>query len=52
MGSLTVQVGDATELAAVSERLDAAGIEHAVTGETLTVNDPWGNLVRVTAGAN
>jgi catechol 2,3-dioxygenase len=49
LGSFTVRLGSADELAAVEARLDAASVEHRkVEGNILTA-DPWGNTVTLTA---
>ena len=51
LGSLTIAVPDVADLTAIAERLDAAGYAAELAGETLSVEDPWGNLVRIRVAA-
>lgn len=49
LGALTVHVGGSTALNKVSERLKAAGIDFTFADDLITVDDPWGNTVRLHA---
>lgn len=49
LGSFTVQLGSANELAALEARLAAAGTQYRMTGHAVVVQDPWGNTVTLTA---
>lgn len=49
LGGLTVHVGSDEELDAVADRLTSAGTVFDQTAGLLTVNDPWGNTVRLLA---
>jgi len=46
----TVVLDDAAQVAAVAERVRAAGLEHEATDGRLTVRDPWDIEVRFVAG--
>ena len=48
----TVVLEDAAQVAAVAERVRAAGLEHEAAGGGLTVRDPWDIKVRFVAGAD
>jgi catechol 2,3-dioxygenase len=41
----TIVLEDGTQVAAVGDRLAAAGVEHALEGNRLTVRDPWNMTV-------
>lgn len=49
LGGLTVHLGDADALTAVAERLTDAGATFTQDAGVLTVDDPWGNTVRLLA---
>ena len=49
LGSLTVHLGDETALSAVADRLTDAGATYTQDAGVITVNDPWGNTVRLLA---
>lgn len=48
--SMTITVPEA-ELGGISERIEAAGHDHELTGDTLSVQDPWGNTVFIVGAA-
>jgi catechol 2,3-dioxygenase len=48
LGEVSVRVPSTDDLGALSERLTARGVQVADTGQEVTFNDPWNNLVRVT----
>lgn len=50
LGSLSVHVGADEELAAVADRLTSKGATFKRDAGVLTVDDPWGNTVRLLAG--
>ncbi|WP_157155665.1 VOC family protein [Diaminobutyricimonas sp. LJ205] len=49
LGSLEVVVPDASELDAVASRLTDAGLEFEQTDAAITVADPWGTVVELSA---
>ncbi|GAB3814856.1 VOC family protein [Tessaracoccus terricola] len=49
LGSLTVHVGDTTALQGVADRLRSAELQFSDSEGVLTVDDPWGNTVRLLA---
>lgn len=49
LGSLTVHLGDTHALSAVADRLTDAGVTFTRDADALTVDDPWGNTVRLLA---
>ena len=49
LGSLTVHVGDEDALSAVADRLTDAGATFTQDAGVITVDDPWGNTVRLLA---
>ena len=49
LGSLTVHLGDEAALAAVADRLTDAGATFTQDAGLITVDDPWGNTVRLLA---
>lgn len=49
LGSLTVRLTSEAELVAATERLTDAGLGFTQDGGMVTVNDPWGNTVRLLA---
>ncbi len=49
LGSLTVHLGDESALTAVADRLTDAGATFTQDAGLLTVDDPWGNTVRLLA---
>ncbi len=51
LAALTVRVDAGGELDRLVARLDAAGLRHRRTGRTVSVDDPWGTTVRITAAA-
>lgn len=50
LGSLTIHVGEESGLLAVADRLTGAGDAFTHDAGVLTVDDPWGNTVRLLAG--
>lgn len=51
MGVVEIALPGASEVDAVRDRLRARGIRAEHDGATLTVRDPWDNVVRLSAGA-
>ncbi|WP_167042743.1 VOC family protein [Salinibacterium sp. ZJ454] len=49
LGEVSIKVPTAEELGALSERLSSRKVEVLNTGTEVRFNDPWANLVRVTA---
>lgn len=49
LGSLTIQLTSEAELVAATARLSDAGLEFTQEGGMVTVNDPWGNTLRLLA---
>ncbi|WP_133742354.1 VOC family protein [Actinorugispora endophytica] len=49
LGQVSVEVPTADEVAAVAQRLRDRGVQYRHDGAVLTVDDPWRNLVRVSA---
>lgn len=49
LGEVAIQVPTADDVAALRERLDFHGVQQRDDGQTLAFEDPWRNLVRVTA---
>lgn len=49
LGSITVTLPEAADVAAVSERITAARLSSTTTPGGLLVDDPWGNTVRIIA---
>ena len=49
LGSLTVRLGDEDALGAVADRLTDAGATFTQDAGVITVDDPWGNTVRLIA---
>lgn len=49
LGSFTVHLGDEAALLAVAQRLSDAGLTFTQDASLITVNDPWGNTVRLLA---
>jgi catechol 2,3-dioxygenase len=47
LGSITIHVGGTSGVTAVSERLTDAGVPFTTDAGGLTVDDPWGNEVRL-----
>lgn len=48
LGEVSITVPTTDELGALTERLTSRGVQVANDGQTVTFNDPWANLVRVT----
>lgn len=51
LGEVAIDVPTRDDVAALAERVRAAGLSHGDDGRTLTVADPWGTRVRVRAAA-
>jgi len=51
LGQVSIAVPGRDDVAALAERLAHAGLAHTDDGRTLTVADPWGTRVRVSAAA-
>lgn len=51
LAEFTVVLADASELSAAAARLDSAGIDYVFEPESIAVDDPWGNTVRLTLSA-
>jgi catechol 2,3-dioxygenase len=51
LGQVVIEVPTTDDLGALSERLTARSIQQANDGKVLTFNDPWENLIKVTATA-
>lgn len=49
LGAVTVVVGSQADLAAVQDRIDAAGLSSTSSDSGISVKDPWGNQVRLRA---
>jgi catechol 2,3-dioxygenase len=49
LGDYTIFVPNAEALDSIAGRLEAAGIKHERSGDSLAVDDPWGNHVRIVA---
>ncbi len=49
LGEVSVKLESADELGALRERLTSRGVQVAGDGQELRFDDPWANLVRVTA---
>jgi catechol 2,3-dioxygenase len=49
LGEVSITVESADELGALRERLTSRGVQVAGDGQELRFDDPWANLVRVTA---
>ncbi|MFC5338395.1 VOC family protein [Leucobacter denitrificans] len=47
LGGFAIHLGDNEALASIADRLAAQNIEHTMSESVLTVNDPWGNTVRL-----
>jgi len=48
---VAIKVPTADDLGALAERLAARGIQMRNTGSEVSFDDPWANLVKVTAAA-
>jgi catechol 2,3-dioxygenase len=51
LGQLALEVPSRDDVAALADRVRRAGLRFSDDGRTLTVADPWGTQVRVTAAA-
>lgn len=51
LGQVAIQVPTTDEIGALAERLTSRGVQQANDGHVLTFDDPWSNLIRVTAAA-
>jgi catechol 2,3-dioxygenase len=51
LGEVAIKVPTADDLGALAERLAARGIQMRNTGSEVSFDDPWANLVKVTAAA-
>ena len=51
LGQVNIVVPSADEVGALTERMSHYGIETRDDGETVTIDDPWGNLIRVGTSA-
>ncbi|WP_157157499.1 VOC family protein [Diaminobutyricimonas sp. LJ205] len=51
LGEVSIQVPTADDLGALAERLTARKVQMRNTGTEVTFDDPWANLVKVTAAA-
>ncbi len=49
LGQVSVELPTSDDVAAVADRLRARGLQFRDDGATLTVDDPWKNLVKVTS---
>ena len=49
LGQVSIEVPTTDDVGALAERLTARGIRHANDGAVLSFDDPWANLVRVSA---
>ena len=49
LGEVSIRVGSSDDLGALRERLAATGVAVRDSGDELAFDDPWSNLVRVTA---
>jgi catechol 2,3-dioxygenase len=47
LGQLEIIVPTADDVAALSERMSHFGIEARDDGQTVSLDDPWGNLILV-----
>jgi catechol 2,3-dioxygenase len=51
LGQVNIVVPSADEVGALTERMSHYGIETRDDGATVTIDDPWGNLIRVGTSA-
>jgi catechol 2,3-dioxygenase len=51
LGQVNIVVPSADEVGALTERMSHYGIETRDDGETVMIDDPWGNLIRVGTSA-
>ncbi len=51
LGEVTIEVPDADEVAALTDRLTRKGVRVRDDGETVSFNDPWDNVVKVRTAA-
>ena len=49
LGDYTIFVPNGEALEPIAGRLESAGIKHERSSDTITVDDPWGNHVRIVA---
>ena len=47
LGRVDIQVPSTDDVGALTERMRHFGVETRDDGQTVDVNDPWGNLIRV-----